>query len=232
MLKKRGSWHRYIFEFVSIFVGVSLAFALENWNEKSRLEASESKTLFEIKNGLLKDKEDLTQNLEGHLKALKSCDYFIELIHGKNVDPTQFPQNYNDLLRDYISIQNRSGYESLKSRGLELVTNDSLRLNIISIYDFYYEIVEKAEENYSELQFHKSYFASMNSILSEYFQFSEDGVFSSISVPLRLSKKDKNLLLTYLWKIRSNRDFATTYYKLTLSKIDLLIQQINEERAL
>jgi hypothetical protein len=231
MATRAIAWQKYVFEFTSIFVGVSLAFALENWNEDRRLAESETKTLYEIKNGLLEDKSDLGENFIGHQNALKACDYFTNLVLGKNVDAQLFPDKYKNLIRDYISIQNRSAYESLKSRGLELVKNDSLRLNIISLYDFYYEIVEKAEENYSEMQFHKNYFLPINTILSKHFHFSKDGNFEGINLPLKISKKEKNEILSYLWMIRKNRNFGSLYYKIILEKLDLLILQIDKELA-
>ena len=52
---------------------------------------------------------------------------------------------------DYISIQNISGYETLKSNGLELIRDDSLRFEIITLYEYDYSILKKFEEEYENI---------------------------------------------------------------------------------
>lgn len=155
----KNNWKNYLFEFLSIFVGVSLAFAMSNWGENRRDAIAETKILVEIKNGLKLDLFDVEQNIKGHEKGIETCNYFRKLIEDPNTPQDSAAFQYFYLLRDFISIQNKSGYESLKSKGLGLVKNDSLRLEIISLYDFYYEIIEKLEENYDEMQFNKNYYS-------------------------------------------------------------------------
>ncbi|WP_417612232.1 hypothetical protein [Owenweeksia hongkongensis] len=50
-----NSWRKNGFEFLSIFIAVVSAFALNNWNENRRDAHSENKILMEIYNGLEKD---------------------------------------------------------------------------------------------------------------------------------------------------------------------------------
>jgi hypothetical protein len=61
-------------------------------------------------------------------------------------------QYYFLLTRDFVSIQSTSGYETLKSKGLELIKNDSLRTKIISLYEYDYKTLTQVEEEYNELQ--------------------------------------------------------------------------------
>ena len=53
-MKRRLStnWKEYGFEFLSIFIAVLAAFALNNWNENRRDKHTEHKILTEISNGL------------------------------------------------------------------------------------------------------------------------------------------------------------------------------------
>ena len=224
----RNNWKNYLFEFLSIFIGVSLAFAMSNWGENRRENLAETKILAEIKNGLKLDLFDVDQNIKGHKKGIKTCNYFRKLIKDPNIQADSVANNYFYLFRDFISIQNKSGYESLKSRGLGLIKNDSLRLEIISLYDFYYEIIEKLEENYDEMQFNKNYFLEINSLLSEYMDFDEKGDLIKINHPKNLTTKEKKKLLSYLWRIENNREYVLNYYGLMKEKLNHLIKSIDE----
>lgn len=64
---KRQNWKRYILEFLSIFIAVISAFALNNWNDNRRDNKAASKILLEILNGLEKDDADVDMNLAGNV---------------------------------------------------------------------------------------------------------------------------------------------------------------------
>ena len=107
----------YFLEFASVFVAVIAAFALNNWNDNRKDHVAEDKILREIRNGLLKDKEDIAHNLWGHENGLQACDYWHRLLSGQQAGRDSAGQMFFTLTRDFVSIQNRAGYESLKSKG-------------------------------------------------------------------------------------------------------------------
>ena len=213
------SWKRYLFDLLSVFLGVTLAFALNNWNEDRRDRKKETKILTEIQNGLKLDSADMQLNIEGHKRGIKACNYFRRLALGEQVNQDSFPVYYSRLLRDFITIQNSSAYEALKSSGLEKIRNDSLRLKIIAVYDFYFELVKKLEEEYSENQFNENYFHSINDILAPYITFDEKGEVRAVQQPLRLPKTEKNKLLLYVARIKFNRKFTIDQYNVLKEKI-------------
>ncbi|MEM6699972.1 MAG: DUF6090 family protein [Bacteroidota bacterium] len=220
------NWRKYFLEFLSIFIGISVAFALEKWNEDRRDQRSEEKTLLEIKNGLHQDILDIEQNIGGHKAGLNACNYFRKIIDDQPVAKDSLAKQYFYLLRDYISIQNKTGYESLKSKGLELIQDDSLRFAIISMYDIHYEILEKLEEQYSEMQFNQNYYQSINDLLSPYMVFDEKGLLIDIEYP-ELSKKDRRAFLSYLWRIENNRQYVMKYYAFIREEVRRLIKRID-----
>jgi len=229
MKNRTSNWKKYAFEFLSIFIGISLAFALDNWNENRNERESERKILIEIKNGLQLDLNDAKGNAGGHKIGIRACNYFRKLINNEKVSIDSL-ETYNFiLLRNFISIQNKSGYESLKSNGLQLVQNDSLRFQIISLYDFYYEILEKLEENYSEMQFFANHFQSISHMLSENMVFDANGRLINITQPLKLSNAEKNRFLNQLMSIKRNRDYVLQIYVEVEEKIIELIKNIDRE---
>ena len=222
-------WKKLGFEFLSIFIAVISAFALNNWNDNRNADKSESKILIEIANGLEKDLEDIKQNEKGHKQGISACKYFRDAMSNKNVTSDSLMIHYNNLTRDYISIQNTAGYQTLKSRGLELIKNDSLRLKIISLYEFDYQILRKLEEEYYEMQFHKNYFKEINKSILPNFNFDENNMISGVNLPLKMPIEEKKILLMYLLKIQGNRNFILSFYAQIENKITEVQKSINQE---
>jgi hypothetical protein len=226
---KNSKIKKYTIEFLSIFIAVISAFALNNWNDNRKNSNAESKILTEIANGLKKDKEDAALNMSGHKNGLKSCAFWLKIFKNQKTNLDTLTYYYRMLTRDFISIQNTSGYETLKSRGFELIKNDTLRAQIISLYEFDYQMLKKLEEDYSEMQFHQNYHKDLNRVIAPHFKFDPDGDIIGIEVPMKINEADRKVMLTYLFKIRSNRLYILTEYERVIQMIDKLINNINAE---
>ncbi|MEM1324004.1 MAG: hypothetical protein AAGG75_27330 [Bacteroidota bacterium] len=225
------SIRKYTFEFLCIFIAVISAFALNNWNDNRRDRYSEDKILREIKNGLQLDLQDISVNKSGHQMGIRSCTFYRALIKNGAVAQDSLPIFSIILTRDFTSIMNQTGYESLKSKGLEIVTNDSVRIQIITLYDYYYQIIRKLEESVPEMQSFQTYFMAINEALAPYMEFNERGVLKRIQTPLRLAAAERKQLLSFLWRIESNRLFKLNRYNLIEQKIEKLIGAIDRELA-
>ena len=226
---KNLNWKKYTFEFLSIFIAVVTAFALNNWNDNRRDDKAESKILSEILNGLKKDIEDVKVNVVGHEMGIRACTFWRGIFTNTASDTDSLKQYYFILTRDFVSVQNTSGYETLKSKGLELIKNDSLRMEIISLYEYDYKTLMKLEEEYNELQFYKNYFQEINRFIAPKFEYTLNGDISGIELPIDMNKSEKNILLSYLWKIEKNRHFILQYYDDVEGKINNLIIKIEKE---
>ncbi len=226
---KKRNWKKYIFEFLCIFIAVISGFALTSWNENRRDNEAAKKILTEIANGLEEDILDTKINMEGHLEGISACRYWRKIINEEEVAPDSLIQYYLSLTRDFFSAQNSSGYETLKSRGLELIENDSLRLQIISLYEYDYRNLRYMEEEYHEMQFQENYFKEINSFITDKLVFDERGNIIRLNTPLALSDSEKNIFLSYLWKIHVNRNFILYSYASIEERINVLIEEIERE---
>ncbi len=185
-------------EIILVVIGILIALNINNWNNNKINSKVENNILKEIENGLNEDLIDLNHNISGHKKGLKSCEYWSKVINNKPVDRNSISYYYWYLTRSFVSIQNTSSYESLKSRGLELITNDSLRLQIISLYEVDYNIIKTSEEKYDELQFQKNYFKDINHLVSPHLVFNQEDDIETIQVQLNLNEDKKKEFLSYL----------------------------------
>lgn len=220
---------KYGFEFLTIFIGVFAAFALESWNENRKDDMIEMKILSEIHNGLNQDIKDININMTGHQAGQQATKYFGKLILNKAVSSDSIIYNYFILFRGFISVQNISGYETLKSKGLEIIKNDSLRAEILSLYENDYNSLRKLEENYSELEFFRNYYQDFNHLLAPHFIIDKNGKFSGINQPLQLTEKEQKILLTNLWMMNTNRNFMLSGYTEVKGKIGKLQKRIQNE---
>ena len=229
-VKKLGfGWKKYVIEFISVFTAVLFAFVLNNWSDNRKDRNAESKILSEISHGLRKDSKDIKVNTHGHMVGLAACNYWRRVINNEQFDEDSLQTYYFGLTRDYISIQNISGYETLKSKGLEIIKNDSLRFEIISLYEYDFNTLRKFEEEYNEMQFQSNYFNDINNIIAPFLNFNKLGNIESINLPIELKNSHKNLLFSYLLKIKNNREFILSYYSEIDIKVRNLITNIDKE---
>lgn len=226
---KTGNWKKYLFEFLSIFIAVFAAFALDSWKESRKDQLIERKILIEIHKGLDKDLQDIKENEKGHRQGIRAAEYFRNILVEQQVQQDSLKQHYFNLFRDFISIQNVSGYETLKSKGLESISNDSLRSNIIALYEYDYNTLRKLEEEYSESQLHESYFREFNTVMAPNFNIDRNGVFPSIRLPVKISESEKKILIVDLWKIQVNRLFILKFYFDVEKNIKNLQSEIEKE---
>jgi hypothetical protein len=211
LLKGIGK-RRLFFEFLSIFIAVISAFALNNWNDYRKDTLAEKKILDEINNGLSKDIYDLKLNVKGHHTCMRACKIWNKILQGEPYKGDSLEDHYGNLTRDFINVQNIAGYAALKSRGLELVKNDKLREEIISLYEYDYNTLRKFEEEYREMQFHDSYFKTLNDILAPSFEFSSSGRIMGISSPIQINENERAIVRSIILRIYKNRLFVLQYY--------------------
>jgi len=229
MKVKKRNWKKYALEFASIFVAVVSAFALNNWNDHRVNKDSEQKILSEIKNSLQIDVHDFKVNVYGNNKSLKADTMFRGLLKGEDISQDSIAIYYIILFRDYIPIINRSAYESLKANNLKTVTNDSLRIQIIALYDYHYSIIEKLEYEVPEMKSYKNYFARINTLLHPFMEFDQAGNLKKFNGLETLGKDKKKEILSYLWRIKNNRIFKLRKYDQIIAVMKKLEQRIAKE---
>jgi len=220
------AWKKYGFEFLSIFVAVVLAFALNNWNDNRRDRVAESKILSEIYHGLEKDLIDIDVNIGGHRDGISAARYFTAYLKGEEVKTDSLFPHYVRLTRDFVCIQNVSGYENLKSRGLELIRDDSLRNSIISLYEYDFNTLRKVEEEYDELQFFDNYFPTFNRLIAPHIIFDENNNLVGLENDINLDEAEIRQISSLLIRMIFNRNFTIGYYEEVKLKIASLREEI------
>jgi len=147
---KTGKYIKYTTgEILLVVIGILIALSINNWNEQQKLNRYERKMLNEIHASLQGDYERCQVALE-QLNALSNAnDSIIRFIKTELTEVTTVV-NYFDITSLNMQIEfQTSAYESLKSKGLDIISNDSLRIDLSNLYDFEYPRIMADFSNYN-----------------------------------------------------------------------------------
>lgn len=215
----------FLLNLVATSIGVLLAFSLSNRADLKKSKEIEISTLTEIKKELQSDVADLIANSRGHEIGIKAVSFFEKIINNEIYDADSFHIYYVSLLRDFISLQQTAAYQTLKSRGLEIISTDSLRIEIVKVYDLYFAGLEKLEEEYTPHEFHENYFEYITSRISPIIDFKTGKM-----IPAKnLSFSSQNELTLVLKKIKYDRSFSISFYQESIANVNNLIKLIDAE---
>ena len=138
---KTGKYLKYaIGEIVLVVIGILIALQINNWNESRKDRVFEIKMLNEIQKALNNDINDF-ENLISRMQRLDSATINIaKKIHGEALyNDSLFSKDNINLTVLYTGIQyqyNRGPYDAVKASGIDKISNDSLRNELIKLYDF------------------------------------------------------------------------------------------------
>jgi len=224
---KFGKYILYaIGEIALVMIGILLALQVNNWNDAKNSKISEQKILSEIRNGIWRDLSDFEGNVYSNKKAINAGEYFINYISKNEVSLDSLNFYYPSLFGDYSPVINKSGYESLKSSGLKTISDDSLRFQIVELYDYYYTIIENnTAEQAEELAF--ANYSGLIKKLLPFMEFDNTGQIISASKPL-LDIHDQKELISYLQLVKNRREIVLKRYKKVIENMKKLSIRIDK----
>jgi hypothetical protein len=126
-------------------IGLLLALWINNWSDDKKNKEIEVKTLRELDAALAHDLKDVEETEGGYQWRHLSCEIVLRHLDNVDVYPDSLGLYFNTVFGYSFLLSNTSAYESWKSRGLETITNDSLRLALLDLYDVKYEALIYAE---------------------------------------------------------------------------------------
>ena len=126
-------------EIILVVIGILIALQINNWNENRKEKKIETSILNELQSDFKSDLLSLNEDIEINKRAIRSNELITKVLMS-NID-------YNDSLDLHFgNIQysasftvNTGGFENLKSRGFEIIANDTLRKDIIELQDRWYD---------------------------------------------------------------------------------------------
>lgn len=217
-------------EIVLVMVGILLALQIDNWNESKKARITEISMLNELITSLSADSTALSIDIAYHNQAIKSSEIIMNVLDSEG--------QFNDsLARHFASINNYTTfasalgpYESLKSMGFETISNKSLRLEIISLYDHGYRILKNNEtiltEDIQELKrdFYKEHFVEFQVIIPD------PPYYAGKMVPNNFNELMKNKSFKYFVRtLNTSHAIFNVLIKMNIERVSELKRKCQEE---
>jgi hypothetical protein len=133
-------------EIVLVVIGILIALQLNNWNYEKNDRLMEVKILTEIRKNLDFDLFEINEDITLMDSIAHSCDNVIAVMQNSDSPTKRFEYELAKLRVTPHFDPNMSGYELLVSKGVELVTNDSLRKAISALYESRYPYYARYEQ--------------------------------------------------------------------------------------
>ena len=147
MENKTGKYFKYaIGEIFLVVIGILIALQINNWNEAAKRSNEEQKLLYELLVNLNQDINDNKVNADFNKDVGLSAEYIVETIEARAVWNDTMKKHYGYLLRHGLSTFNTSAYDNLKSKGFDLISNDSIRIALTNLHGNYYAGILKFEK--------------------------------------------------------------------------------------
>ena len=132
---KIAKYLRYaIGEIILVVIGILIALQINNWNENRKFQQQEVQILKEIKHDLFQTKNDVIEAVIRHKEILGFTQYLLDAIHAKVSNSDSIYRAFSKVSTDIEIVPKTSGFENLKTIGLNTISNDSLRIAITNIF--------------------------------------------------------------------------------------------------
>jgi hypothetical protein len=130
----KQKWPEYILEILVITIGILGAFALNNWNESQKSNRFEQEILTLIGENLTRDSASITAELNSAILAIQLTDSILDRVNQKIYD-----EQLNLWMGKVIKFERfrsqSSGFEVLKSKGIDVLQDKQLQVDLITYYD-------------------------------------------------------------------------------------------------
>jgi Family of unknown function (DUF6090) len=145
-------------EIILVVIGILIALQINNWNNDNIERELELNMLSEILTNLEKDVFNFNSKITINEKAIKNNSAVLEHLILKTPMTDTLRFSYARLTGRGTFEPITVAYENLKSKGINIIRNDSLRISISELYDFkYFYVTEDLRMDYEPIKdFHMS----------------------------------------------------------------------------
>ncbi len=139
-------------EIALVMIGILLALQVNNWNEERKLDNVEQQILKDIRENLVASREDLIFGKDLNEMTNRNNKIIIIAIEKDLALTDSIRKALNTLTNWHSPFFTYTAYESLKSKGLDIIKDQELKKQIIKMYEREFEFLindyDKGEWNF------------------------------------------------------------------------------------
>ena len=150
----KDEWFKYALEIIVLIIGIYGAFELESWGENKTRKTTELEILKGCRTELEQDLKEIEANTRELDQSLRSLDIIITALVDDLPYHDSLAYHFNYTLLPMHFVHSTSTFEALKSKGFDIISNDSIRSQLITLYDSQYEFFIQGEIEELDNVFH------------------------------------------------------------------------------
>ena len=224
-------------EILLVVIGILIALQINNWNELSKLKDLEKVSLIELNNSLEEGVDELNEGIEYCTKILDKILLLKKHIHAKKPYEDYLDSLWIYPVLGYEIRPNRSAFNALENRGIELITNKTLRNKITrhfnvteqsTVNDF--EVIKALQLEFLHYYFNLVY-PRVNEAYIRNYGISNDPVFfNEFQLPLDYEELLEHPLIIAKLNHRANTNILSIHNcKELIAAKEILISEIKME---
>jgi hypothetical protein len=154
-------------EITLVVVGILIALSINNWNEDRIKREVEVKMLKELEIALNHDIRNIKINISSYERGNRSLNLIRDELYSSHPYHDSLSVHFSRSLFNNSVAPKVGPYETLKSKGLDLISNDSIRQKIIGIYEVSYKYyLDKPKDQFISESFFQEYCVSFFNTVS------------------------------------------------------------------
>ena len=217
-------------EILLVVIGILLALYLNNLNVQSQLKKDEIKILKEIKSNLISSMNSYIETIRSESDLLSKNELLLDHFNRSKPYSKQLDTAFGVYFWTVLSHPVTGAYENLKSKSLDLISNDSLRNHISYMFENEFTNIINSNELWANnLQVSISYPYHVNHFI-RYFPKDKDSLNNEYAKPIDYQAliEDKSFLSINA-EIITNRRWNINSLNELVARIQHLIDIIDDE---
>ncbi|MEM6699478.1 MAG: DUF6090 family protein [Bacteroidota bacterium] len=223
--EKIGNYFKYaIGEIILVVIGILIAIQINNLNEHKKQKQQEKLYLTELRKSLENDlNEEFIPAISKYAKLVERHEKLNDFYYSEEVFANDSLSQYfkSCLTPEWDFVFNTATFENIKSVGINMISNDSLRSKLSYLYSYSYANIREVNQNYI-----RYYDLQMSPLIFDHININDSPLSSEDLNYLRSSIQISNRLR----HLKRNRSFL--YYQLLLPTqeiVETVISDINVE---
>ncbi|MFN3997516.1 DUF6090 family protein [Algoriphagus sp.] len=214
-------------EIFLVVIGILIALQINTWNELRKTRQYEVKMLKELKSTLEKDRRYFSSQIPRLTIKQNAANRLLSMLENKEENLDTLNRYFTNLRFEVLFQYNSGAYGSIKSGGIDKISNDSIRAKMAGIYEF---LIPRSEKIFENLSHSEETEDKLVEALTKRVILSPEGREKTIQNKFSDPKAIYRDEFLHLIQIQKRNTFVTkSRLESLLSPLDELIQLLEEE---